>query len=265
MRSIPLSWTRVFLGVLVLTATVPAMAHNVWCHCPKKDKLKTLAFFHLAGDVYEAQSQAVKLWHESNAPLEAGVLAEFEHTIDAKKPLKPERFRQTLAALQKLDVQLAVLDRTLAVVIDSLEGKDDEITPGFNDAVAKLLHESRDIRRVSQIGNRYADIATGGQGSNAMPDSVLGIYKAQRADLKIVRGLLSDVMAGLRDAIPLAEKGEFARVMLSGRNAFGDKMPQFTDMFSAYDRFYVQSCMATIAATMQIYPAGFEWLKTSKK
>ena len=28
-----------------------------------------------------------------------------------------------------------------------------------------------------------------------------------------------------------------------------------------YDRFYVQSCMTTIAATMQIYPKGFEWLK----
>jgi hypothetical protein len=49
--------------------------------------------------------------------------------------------------------------------------------------------------------------------------------------------------------------------MLSGRNAFGDKMPQFTDMISGYDRLYVQTCMATIAATMQVYPKGFEWLK----
>jgi hypothetical protein len=79
--------------------------------------------------------------------------------------------------------------------------------------------------------------------------------------LKLLRGKLDEVITAARDAIPLAEKGQFAQVMLSGRNGFGDKMPQFTDWFSAYDRFYVQSCMTTIAATMQIYPKGFEWLK----
>jgi hypothetical protein len=62
----------------------------------------------------------------------------------------------------------------------------------------------------------------------------------------------------------LAEKGEFAQVMLSGRNAFGDKMPQFTDMISAFERLYTRTCMATIATTMQIYPKGFEWLAGGK-
>lgn len=44
----------------------------------------------------------------------------------------------------------------------------------------------------------------------------------------------------------------------------GDKMPQFTDMMSAFERFYVRTCMATITTTMQVYPRGFEWL-TEKK
>lgn len=106
---------------------------------------------------------------------------------------------------------------------------------------------------------RYADLA----GKEARPQPIVGIVgvvDAQLADLAILRGVLSQVVSGLRDAMPLAEKGEFARVMLSGRNAFGDKMPQLTDMVSAFDRLYVQTCMATISATMQVYPKGFEWL-----
>lgn len=137
------------------------------------------------------------------------------------------------------------------------------MTPGFDDAVAKLLRESKDLRRVADVGLRYGDVG-GLKATRSTPTNVLDIYRAQREDLAILRKLLPEVIAGLRDAIPLAEKGEFARVMLSGRNAFGDKMPQFTDLFSTYDRFYVESCMATIAATMQIYPAGFEWLKKSR-
>jgi hypothetical protein len=35
-------------------------------------------------------------------------------------------------------------------------------------------------------------------------------------------------------------------------------------MMSAYERFYIRACMATIAATMQSYPAGFDWLPKPK-
>jgi hypothetical protein len=106
---------------------------------------------------------------------------------------------------------------------------------------------------------RYAD--TGGKEAKPQPIvGITGVVDAQLADLKILRGVLDEVIGGLRDALPLAEKGEIARVMLSGRNAFGDKMPQLTDMVSGFDRLYVQTCMVTIAATMQVYPKGFEWL-----
>ena len=119
--------TLAVMGSLLLAVVVPeASAHNVWCHCPKGNKLTTLKFFYKAGEVYEALSDAMRTWHTANSPL---------------------------------------------------------------------------------------------------------------------------------------EKGEFAKVMLSGRNAFGDKMPQLTDMISCYERMYVQTCMSTISATMQVYPKGFEWLK----
>jgi hypothetical protein len=38
-------------------------------------------------------------------------------------------------------------------------------------------------------------------------------------------------------------------------------MPQLSDMISTYDRFYNEMVLATIAATMQVYPKGFEFLQ----
>jgi hypothetical protein len=238
----------------------PASAHNVWCHCNFSDPRETLEFFHLAGEVYTAHAQAIRLWHDSNVPLETGVLVEFEHKADRSKPLKPELFRDHLGQLQKLEAQLLALDKTLGAVIDFL-GKHDAI-PEFDAMLLRVTSSTPDIKRLSSLGTRYAEVAGARQAAKE-PQSlgtVLAIYKAQREDLGMLRAKLAEVVAGARDAVPLAEKGEFAQVMLSGRNAFGDKMPQFTDWFSAYDRFYVQSCMATIAVTMQIYPKGFEWL-----
>jgi hypothetical protein len=78
--------------------------------------------------------------------------------------------------------------------------------------------------------------------------------------LKILQKTLDAVISGLRDAIPLTTKGEFAAVMLSGRNAFGDKMPQFIQMFGAFQSYYIRTVGVTITATMQLYPRGYEWL-----
>lgn len=246
---------------LFLAYAPASYAHNVWCHCNFKDPKDTLDFFHLAGDVYTNHAIAVKMWHDSNVPLENGVLAEFEAKLDPAKTRKPELFRENMQKLQLLDKQLGELDSRLEKVIVFLKAK--KASPGFNEALTKVTSSTKDIRRLSAVGTRYSEVGGKGAFTTAAPklDSVLAIYIAQREDLGLLRKKLNEVIDGARDAIPLAEKGEFAQVMLSGRNAFGDKMPQFTDWFSAYDRFYVQSCMSTIAVTMQIYPKGFEWLK----
>ena len=247
----------IVLGVSVLLLQSPLIAHNVWCHCPKKDGPKTLEFFHKAGEVYDALSDALKTWHSANSPLEKGVLAEFERAVN-RTGLKPYHYQETLHALNALTVKTEVLQIKLTEL--RALAADGTTTPEFNSALTKILAESRGIGRLSRTGVRYADSA----GNEARPQPIVGIVgvvDAQIADLKILRSVLDEVVRGLRDALPLAEKGEFARVMLSGRNAFGDKMPQLTDMVSGFDRLYVQTCMATIAATMQVYPKGFEWLK----
>lgn len=256
-----------FLKALITATAVfisyapTSYAHNVWCHCSFKNPKDTLDFFHLAGDVYTNHAIAVRMWHESNVPLENGVLAEFETKLDPEKALKPELFRENMQKLQQLDTQLGELDSRLEKVITFLKTK--KASPGFNEALTKVTSSTKDMRRLSAVGTRYSEVGGKEKFTTSVPklDSVLSIYVAQREDLRLLRNKLGEVIDGARDAIPLAEKGEFAQVMLSGRNAFGDKMPQFTDWFSAYDRFYVQSCMSTIAVTMQIYPKGFEWLK----
>ncbi len=250
----PLS-TVVVAGLMLVT-NVQLSAHNVWCHCSKKDKLTTMKFFYQAGAVYEALSDALGTWHSANSPLEKGVLAEFERAINGA-PLKPYHYRETLHALTALQVKLEVLHIALGQLREL--SADGTTTPEFDAALSKLLAEGPRVNRLSTAGVRYADSA--GREQPTMPIvGITGVIDAQITDLRILRSVLDQVVVGLRDALPLADRGEFARVMLSGRNAFGDKMPQLTDMVSAYDRLYVQTCMATIAATMQVYPKGFEWL-----
>jgi hypothetical protein len=207
--------------------------------------------------VYEALSDATRTWHTANSPLEKGVIAEFERSINGAA-LRPYHYQETYHALNSLKLKLAVLDIKLTEL--RALAADGGTTPDFDTALTKILAASRNIGRLSTTGMRYSDVA-GKQAAAAPMKGIVGIVDAQLTDLKILRGVLDQVISGLRDALPLTEKGEFAKVMLSGRNAFGDKMPQFTDMISGFERMYVQTCMATIAATMQVYPKGFEWLK----
>jgi len=246
------------VALLLLFVTVPSStAHNVWCHCPKKNKETTLKFFYKAGEVYEALSDAMLTWHSANSPLEKGVLAEFDNSVKGTD-LKPYHYQETYHALNSLKVKLHVLQIKLTEL--RAIAADGDTTPDFDTALTKIISSSKNIGRLSTSGVRYADIG----GKDAQQGSmvgIVGILDAQLTDLKILLSVLDQVVDGLRDALPLAEKGEFAKVMLSGRNAFGDKMPQFTDMISGYERMYVQTCMSTIAATMQVYPKGFEWLR----
>ena len=78
-------------------------------------------YFHKAGAVYEVLSQKVLLkWHQANAPLEQGVLAEIEQKLDQTKPVAPELFRQTLTGLMELRENLDELDARWYILSNSL-------------------------------------------------------------------------------------------------------------------------------------------------
>lgn len=182
-----------------ITATVffmayapTAYAHNVWCHCNFQNPKDTLDFFHLAGDVYTNHAIAVKMWHESNVPLENGVLAEFESKLDPTKALKPELFRENMRKLQQLDAQLGELDSRLEAVISFLKTK--KASPGFNEALTKVTGSTKDIRRLSAVGTRYSEVGGKEKFTTSVPklDSVLAIYVAQREDLRLLRKKLNE-------------------------------------------------------------------------
>jgi len=195
----------------------------------------------------------IATYYKGNSYLESGILAELDDQPN------PALFRAALGSYESSADQMIILDQKLAELIEiDRSGQKVQL---FEDALAKILREGVPFERLSTRGVRYAN--AGGLKPDQQRElrNSGDILVAQREDLKILQNALREAIAALREAIPLAEKREFVPVMLSGRNAFADKMPKFTDMISAYERFNIRGCMATIDATMQVYPAGFEWLK----
>jgi len=240
------------------TLATGAHAHNVWCHGTCGNPKHTVEFYERAGDVYMALSKLKQSWQDANSHLEQGVIAELAHKLDASNPLRPYEFKYALQGYTHMRAVLSEFDEAVQR-LQSVDAKCEKVQK-YEEALRRMLADGRAIPRLSQAGVRYADAAGLPKDSISKIDGTSAILAAWRSDLKILVKTLDEVISGLRDAIPLAEKGEFAQVMLSGRNAFGDKMPQFTDMFSAFDRLYVMTVMATIQTTMEVYPTGYEWL-----
>lgn len=217
------------------------------------DKFVTVTYFHKSAEVYQTLSAGVMgAFHRGNALLEEGILTEFDQKKDVGK------FKSALNEYEGMAKQMNKLAKKLDELMEI--DKSGKKVAVYEEALRGIIREDKPFERVSNVGTRYALAAGDKTGQIDAISGSADILRAQRADLQVLQRKLDVVLDALRSAIPLAERSEFVPVMLSGRNAFGDVMPQFTDMMSAYDRFYARSCMATIAATMQAYPAGFEWL-----
>lgn len=255
MKNIIAGFTLVSALILAPTA---AHAHNVWAHGNYIDPLTTVEFYHQSGLVYKSRSKMVRVWQEANSHLEDGVMAEFESKVDRKARIQPGEFREALKGYKNLKQAMLEFDDAIRL-LQEIDRKGEK-TKLHKETLERVLRESRPMPRLARTGVRYSDAAGVTKGKVSPLRNTTDIIVAWREDLEILTLTLDEVIEGLRDALPLAEKGEFAAVMLSGRNAFGDKMPQFTEMFSAYHRFYVRTVMATITTTMQVYPAGYEWL-----
>ncbi|UWQ46866.1 hypothetical protein [Leisingera aquaemixtae] len=243
---------------LALFLSSPAISHQVWCHhnCPVQRD--TVDFFHKSKDVYVALTAIEQNWQSSSYSLENGILAEFDSKVDPSKSLNVEQYEKALAGYIELRALMDDLDEAIYVLQEA--DKKCGGTKSFNMAVERNLKDATDFHRLSTSGVRFSDAAGLSEANIAPMKSISDILSAWRVDLAILASTLDEVIVAMQDAMPLAEKGEFAAVMLSGRNAFGDKMPQFTDMLSAYQRFYVEAVLITINSTMQVYPDGLEWL-----
>ena len=249
-------WISVNFCFLLFTA--PALSHQVWCHSGCQDANETVKFFHKSRDVYLALAQLEKIWQEASYSLENGILAEFDSKNNSSNRLRVDEFQMALKGYIRMRAAMDELDKAIKVlqVVDA----NCEKVEIFAATLERNLRESKSFPRLSKSGVRFADAAGLPKDKISPLSSIADILSAWRNDLEIMAGTLDEVIAALQDSLPLAERGQFAAVMLSGRNAFGEKMPQFTDMFSAYQRLYVTTVLSTISTTMQVFPSGYEWL-----
>lgn len=190
--------------------------------------------------------------------LERGVLAELRG-----KP-KPALFHEALAEFQNSARGMARLDNELAALQEvHRRGKED---PVFAEALGRILRDAPPIERVSLSGRRYSNVAASSPtAQRPKPVSLADIMEQQRQDLAIVRKQMDETIIAFKSVLPLADRGEFAALILSGRLGFSDKIQQSVDLMGTFGRFYTKGCSATIDATMQIYPKGLGWLRDSQQ
>lgn len=138
-----------------------------------------------------------------------------------------------------------------------------KLVPEFERSLNQVLAEHAAIERVS-LQSRYGNVARGQPPPMTSPGKDLGeLMRNQREDLAVLRRQMKDTIEAYRAVLPVADKGEFAALMLSGRAGFADKIQQSVDMVGVFQKSYTRGCMTTIAATMHAYPAGLQWLKDS--
>ena len=190
--------------------------------------------------------------------LEKGVMAEL------RGQPKPAMFREALEQFQSSARGMATLDKEIAALQEVHQrGKED---PTFVESLARILRDAPALERVSLSGRRYSNVAKqAAELPRAKPASLADIMQQQREDLAIVRKQMEETIVAFKAVLPLAERGEFAALILSGRQGFSDKIQQSVDLIGTFGRSYTRGCSATIDATMQIYPKGLGWLRDSQR
>ncbi|MCB0280819.1 MAG: hypothetical protein KDD94_15040 [Calditrichaeota bacterium] len=86
------------------------------------------------------------------------------------------------------------------------------------------------------------------------------ILQAQREDFKYLRDQTANVIAGFDEVLPIAEEGRFVITMLPEEISFPTVYDSLIRDRAIFTNFYTQSCLVSVDATMDVYPAGFEFL-----
>ncbi len=201
---------------------------------------------------------------EGNRFMERGNIAEFHGGADAGS------FR---LAFSHLSESVPAMKRALNLYDELLKTLKSEPTlKVFDETTRKLYQEAQPFQRISQRdGARYSDLGKQVLDPDTDPmaasrfDSVESVLEAQREDLKMLLHLTERTLGAFEGVLPLTEKGEFVQMMLSGRSSFSDFYEELVYARSTFTDFYTKSCMVSIQAVMQTYPAGFEFLSSDRE
>jgi hypothetical protein len=205
--------------------------------------------------------QVVKDRFEAGQRLERGVLA------DMKGESSAAVLRE---ALQQLQESRAKMD-TLSTKLERLReiARTNPLVPEYVAALDRILKSHPPIERVSLSESRFANVAKGTlrektQGG-PIGSNLDEILRNLVEDLTILKKQSDQTIEAFRDVLPTAEQGGFAAMVLSGRAPLPDKILQSADMTLTFAQFFNRACAATIAADMEAYPKGLEWLKKPVK
>jgi hypothetical protein len=192
---------------------------------------------------------------EAGRLLETGVLADM---------LGQPSYDRLNQALIKLSEARALMDTLYEQLTKMREIERTNVAlPEHKLALARILANHPPVERVSLTNSRFANVAAaGGVAVNYGPigadfDALLGNLMA---DLKILQVEHDQAIEAFTAILPAAQRGGFAAIVLSGRAPLPEKIMHSADQMMVYAQFYNRACMTTIAADMQVYPKGLEWL-----
>jgi len=135
--------------------------------------------------------------------------------------------------------------------------------PEHTAALDRILKAYPPIERVSLTNSRFANVSQGG--GIAVNYGPVGstfdeMLANMQADLLILEKEYDQTIEAFEAVLPAAKKGGFAAIVLSGRAPLPEKIMHSIDQTFVYVHSVDRACQATIAADMQVYPKGLEWL-----
>lgn len=136
----------------------------------------------------------------------------------------------------------------------------------FKAALEAILKDHPRVERVDLDAVRYAQGASTRTDSLGPLGSDLGeLIRTLGSDLSLLRKQTEALNLEGHKVLAATESGGFARLVLSGRAPFPELVMQNELLVGIYQRLYGKACLATITATMQVFPSGLEWLPSPKK
>lgn len=193
--------------------------------------------------------------------MEAGRLLENGVLADLKGEDSFPILERALQKLREARVQMDALYVQIGKLIE-IE-KSNQALPEHNLAIGHILKSLPPIERVSLTNSRFANVSgAAGVAVNYGPvgdtfDQLLGNLQS---DLKILQVGTDQAINAFAEILPVARKGGFGSIVLSGRAPLPEKIMHSADQTMVYVQFHNRACMAAIAADMQVYPKGLEWI-----
>jgi hypothetical protein len=220
------------------------------------DRESTVAFYTSSFEATETLN--VKLLGarmEAGRLLEKGVLADM---------LGEQSFDRLSQALDELKEARSLMDTLFSQLTEMRNfERTHALLPEDKLALVRILKNHPLVERVSLTNSRFANAGgAGGATVNYGPigadyDELLGNLIA---DLKILQVEHDQAIEAFEAILPAARRGGFAAIVLSGRAPLPEEIMRSADQMIVYLQFYNRACMTTIAADMQVYPRGLEWL-----